>query len=229
MSDRSGCAEVRELLPELALGVAAGDERARALRHLSGCVECRRELDAMSTIADELLTLVPPAEPPGGFESAVLARIAPARRRWWRRPVMRLATAGALALAVGVGGGAGVALHATADDRRVANQYRQVLRVAGGRYLAVRPLTAPDQSDAGRVFAYQGNPSWVFAVVRRARTAGRYQEPLVTRDGRDRVLGEVVVAAGEGSWGVAIDQPVAQVAEVRLESATGPVLTAVFH
>jgi hypothetical protein len=229
MSDRSGCAEIRELLPELALGVAAGDERARALRHLSGCVECRRELDAMSTVVDELLTLVPPVEPPGGFESAVLDRIAPAHRRWWRRPIVRLATAAALALAVGVGGGAAVALHATADDRRVANQYRKVLRVADGRYLAVRPLTAPDLSDVGRIFAYQGNPSWVFAVVRHARADGRYQVHLVTRDGRDRVLGEVEVAAGEGSWGVAIDQPVGQIAEVRLERATGPVLTAAFH
>src|SRR5215216_4532880 len=93
MDERPECAEIRELLPELAAGVAAGDERARALRHLSGCLDCRRELEAMATVVDELLTLVPPVDPPGGFESSVLARIAPpprARPRWWQRRALRL-------------------------------------------------------------------------------------------------------------------------------------------
>ena len=32
----AGCEAVRDLLPELAAGVAAGDDRARALAHLAG-------------------------------------------------------------------------------------------------------------------------------------------------------------------------------------------------
>ncbi|HEX2355804.1 MAG TPA: zf-HC2 domain-containing protein [Micromonosporaceae bacterium] len=228
MTDRGDCAEIRELLPELAAGVAAGDERARALRHLSRCLECRRELDAMAAVVDELLTLVPPVEPPGGFESTVLARVAPARR-WWRRRALRLAIAGVLAVGVGAGAGAAVVIQSTADDRRVASQYRQVLQVAGGRYLTVRRIAAPDGSDAGRVFAYQGTPSWVFVVLRHDRAVGAYQVHLMTRDGQDRILGEMNAAGGEGSWGVAIDARVAQIAEIRLSGAAGPPFTAVFH
>jgi hypothetical protein len=228
MDERPGCAETRDLLPELAAGVAAGDERARALRHLSGCADCRRELDAMSAVADELLVLTPPVEPPAGFESAVLARISPVRRRWpWRR-VARLAVTVVLAAAVGIVAGAAAAMRATADDRRVAASYRRTLQVADGRYLAVRRLNTPDTTTVGRVFAYQGNPSWVFVVLRQG-TAPSYEVHLVTRDGRDRVIGEVGVTGGEGSWGVVIDVDVPEIAEVRLTTPGAPPLTAVFR
>jgi Putative zinc-finger len=51
------CEEVRDLAPELALGIADGAERAEALRHLSACAECRRALEQLSQVADELLVL----------------------------------------------------------------------------------------------------------------------------------------------------------------------------
>lgn len=225
MSERPDCVEICELLPEIAAGVAIGDDRARALRHLAGCAECRRELDALATVVDELLTLVPSMEPPAGLERSVLAGVAPPRRRWWHNPALRLATAGALAVAVG----AGVALQATAHDRWVANQYQEVLRVAGGQYLTVRVITAPHGAEAGRVFAYQGTPSWVFVALRYDGAVGPYQVILVTRDGRDRPLGEMPVIGSEGSWGIAIEAPVSQIAEVRLVGAAGPPLTAVFR
>jgi hypothetical protein len=72
------CAEARDLFPELAMDVAAGDERARALRHLGGCPECRRELAATADAVDEMLLLAPEVEPPAGFERSVLARLTPA-------------------------------------------------------------------------------------------------------------------------------------------------------
>ncbi len=247
MDERPGCAETRELLPELAAGVAAGDERARALRHLSGCIHCRRELDAMVAVLDELVTLVPPVEPPAGFESAVLARVgvseerageprsprpdgtAPSRSRWWRRRALRLATAAVLAVAIGVGIGAATMTQATADDRRIASAYRRTLHTANGRYLAARRLNAPDASDHGVVFAYQGKPSWVFIVLQYGVVGASYQVRLVTVDGRDRPIGEIDVTSGESSWGVAIDVDVAQVAQVRLSGAAVPPLTAAFR
>jgi hypothetical protein len=116
-----------------------------------------------------------------------------------------------------------------AGDRRVAGQYRETLRIAGGRYLTARPLATPGGSRAGRVFAYQGTPSWVFVVVAYGQAAGVYQVLLVTRDGLDRMIGEVGVVGGAGSWGIAIDTDVAQVAEVRLAGPAGPPLTAVFR
>lgn len=227
MAESGGCAQARELLPELAAGVASGDERAAALRHLAGCVECRAELDAMATVADELLTLAPSVEPPGGFESAVLKKLAPRRRRRWRRV---LAWAMAVALAAVLGGG--TVMRATAEDRRVAEAYRKTLATTGGRYLTAKPLADAGSIPGGRLFAYQGskgNPSWVFVIVKYGRAAGSYQVRLVTKDGRDRPIGTVKVSAGQGSWGVIIDVPVAQIAEVRLTRDDEPTLTASFR
>ena len=64
------CDQIRDLAPELALGIADGAERASALRHVANCPDCRRVLDELSTVSDELLLLAPvlglgPATPVG--------------------------------------------------------------------------------------------------------------------------------------------------------------------
>ena len=78
------CEEIRDLAPEIALGIADGEQRAEALRHLSTCGECRRVVEQLSQVADELLVLAPTQEPPPGFESRVVKALgldAPPRRR----------------------------------------------------------------------------------------------------------------------------------------------------
>jgi len=235
MDERPGCAEVRELLPELAAGVAVGEERGRALRHLGDCPDCRRELDAMAAAVDELLTLAPAVEPPGGFESAVLAKVgaasgasptgtAPARPQRWRRWAWRLALAGVLGAAAGAGG----ALVATADERRIGSLYRATLITANGKFLVARALTVTGGPRVGTVFAYEGTPSWVFVVVR-DHLDGMYQVHLSTEDGRSRLLGLMPVIAGKSSWGTAIDVSVRDIAEVRLVGPAGPPLVGVFR
>jgi anti-sigma-K factor RskA len=74
MEDMS-CDEFAEVAAELALGVLTGRERARALAHLDGCESCREQVRELSMAGDELLALLPPAEPPAGFESRVLERL----------------------------------------------------------------------------------------------------------------------------------------------------------
>ena len=69
MSDRPSCEEVRALA-ELALGIAVGDERARVLEHLLACPACRRHLEELSSVADDLLLLAPTQEPPVGSSRA---------------------------------------------------------------------------------------------------------------------------------------------------------------
>jgi hypothetical protein len=71
----SPCERTHELIPEIAAGAAAGDERAAALCHLRACARCRLELCEAAETVDELLTLAPEHEPPPGFEAAVLKRI----------------------------------------------------------------------------------------------------------------------------------------------------------
>ncbi len=165
---------------------------------------------------------------PAGFESAVLSKIAPPRARRRGHRALRPAIVIALAAAIGVGIGAVSALRVTQGDRHLAAAYRQTLQTAGGRFITARPLTAPDASRAGTVFAYQGTPSWVFIVVWSGASDGPYQVDLVTRDGQERLLGTMVVTGGEGSWGVKIDLDVAHIAEIRLSGAAEP-LSAVFR
>jgi anti-sigma factor RsiW len=94
-----GCEEMRELAPEIALGVLDGEQRAEALRHLATCADCRREVEQLSQVADELVMLAPVQEPPAGFESRVVEAIGlrpqPRRARRWtaRRLVMRIGPA----------------------------------------------------------------------------------------------------------------------------------------
>src|SRR5512132_2791788 len=119
-----GCDRTRELAAELALGILDGEQRAQALRHLAECPECRRAVEELTAVADELLMLAPEREPPAGFESRVLARLQPPpaatrpvrRRRRLLAPLAAAAAAAAIATAV--------VLQTTSDDRRLADHYR---------------------------------------------------------------------------------------------------------
>jgi len=73
MTAEMGCEQVRELAPELALGIAEGEERDAALRHLTGCSGCRQLVSELSSVGDELLQLAPAHDPPAGFQSRILA------------------------------------------------------------------------------------------------------------------------------------------------------------
>jgi hypothetical protein len=70
------CEVCQSLIPEIALGVLHGRERAEALAHIEHCPACQRELLLMGDLADRLVELTPSAEPPAGFETRVLAALA---------------------------------------------------------------------------------------------------------------------------------------------------------
>lgn len=69
------CAELADVAAELALGVLTGRERAMAVAHLGGCDECREDVRQLMATGEQLLELLPPAEPPAGFETRVLERL----------------------------------------------------------------------------------------------------------------------------------------------------------
>lgn len=78
------CAELADVAAELALGVLTGRERAMAIAHLDKCDACREDVRQLMATGEQLLELIPPAEPPAGFETRVLERIglpAPPLRR----------------------------------------------------------------------------------------------------------------------------------------------------
>ena len=70
------CDEFRDTAPDLALGLLSGDERGAAISHVVTCASCRRHLDGLVQVADDLLLLAPSVEPEIGFESRVMARLA---------------------------------------------------------------------------------------------------------------------------------------------------------
>jgi hypothetical protein len=219
------CGELRELLPELALGIADGEERARALEHTGGCTECRRELEQLSTIADDLIALAPLREPPAGFEGRVLERLRVRHhpRRPARHRLRRLSFAGAVMAAVAATA-VGIVL-ATSSDRRLASQYRAALQGAHGQYFQSARLRAADGGVAGTVFGYQGSPSWLFYVLHGRYSRGLYREQIVTRSGRAVTLPPFRLAAS--SWGIATPIPLRDVALVRLiREPRGPTFVA---
>ena len=209
---RADCERLREIAPELALGIADGEDRALALEHVAGCAECRAHLERLAHVADELLLLAPAAEPPPGFEGRVAAALEPRRRRSLRRrvalPIAAAATAAAAAAAI--------VWFALADDRDLAGEYRETLAVANGRYFTAAPLEAPGGEWAGYVYGYQGKTSWVLAVVSDLDSAGPHRLEAVTRDGERLPLRGLEVSGGEGSAGSATPVPYEDLNEVRL-------------
>src|SRR5215472_16245864 len=69
------CAELSDAAAELALGVLTGRERADAVAHLARCDGCREYVRQMMETGGGLLGLLPPVEPPPGFETRVLDRL----------------------------------------------------------------------------------------------------------------------------------------------------------
>src|SRR5205823_12607995 len=110
------CADVRDLVPELALGSLDGATRADVLAHIARCPGCRAEARALADVVDGLTALGPEVAPPSGFAAGVLdamraeqepRRPAVDRRRRWRTG--HLVAAAVLAAVVGVGATVAVA------------------------------------------------------------------------------------------------------------------------
>jgi hypothetical protein len=195
------CEETRELLPELALGVADGEDRGTALQHLAECPECRMELEKLSDVADELALLAPHREAPVGFESRVLASVLPQppRRRRWRRAGFVLAPAAAAAAAVAI------TLGVVSDDLNDASHYRDALDTAHGTEFESYRLYA-DGAAAGTAFSYQGNPDWLLITVEPAHRADLRSAVLVTDDGTQVPLGWFHLdSSGSSGGGIPVD------------------------
>jgi hypothetical protein len=216
-----GCERTRELAAELALGIADGEQRAQALRHLAECAECRRAVEELSGVTDELLLLAPDREPPAGFESRVLARLAPARPRRSRRLLVPIAAASAAAVAA-----TAIVLGVTSDDRHLAAHFRDTLAVAHGSSFEAARLRGPGGVRAGVVYGYRGAPSWIFVALYRPYRSEMYDVELVTTAGR-RVPLALRLDPATGSAGQAIPIDLDRVSAVRLVGpARGDILEA---
>jgi hypothetical protein len=201
------CAALHDVAAELALGALDGPARGEALAHVAGCADCQAHLGGLTDAVDRLVATAPEAEPPPGFESAVIARIAKARAPE-RRPggyrTRVLLAAAAVVLAVG-GLAAGLLL---ADDA-----------TEGGGELATATMIAPDGDAVGEVWRYgDDDAALVVSVPAWAEVdAGglRYALRLELADGETVEVGDFTLD-GSSSWGTATsqDQPITSVSVV---------------
>jgi Putative zinc-finger len=83
------CSQLRDMAPEVALGLVTGEERAVALAHLEGCAACRADVASLAGVADELLLIGPEAPPPEGFDRRVLTRLTEVRAAQAPSPARR--------------------------------------------------------------------------------------------------------------------------------------------
>jgi Putative zinc-finger len=221
------CADIRALSSEVALGVAPAEERARVLGHVASCADCRAFLVELSAVVDDLMALTPEAEPPGGFESAVLERLnedsaahtSGRRRAHW--PVLVAAVVAMLLAGLAAG-----AVHvAGRDDRELAAAARRTLAVAGGKYFAAFPLVAGDGRQQGVVFGYQGDPAWVVVTFDEPPAGGPYAVELVGLDGTvHRLAGELDPAAA--IWSADLPIAIHEASELRIVDRAGHAILA---
>jgi hypothetical protein len=225
------CEQVRELAPELALGIVSGEERDSALRHLTGCPMCRQLVTELSSVGEELLLLAPPQEPPPGFGSRVVGALAqPTTSSMQARVPRRWRWATAVAVAASVVSAAlagGSVLLATAEDRQLAEGYRAVLSEGNGSFFAAAPLRG-SEGRVGTVFGYEGDPSWVVVTLQAGGEGGVFEARVVTTDGRYLNMGTAVLGGNE-AWGRQIPVELTSVQEIRfLGSDEQAVFTATF-
>lgn len=190
------CARLRELGAELALGVLPARERAAAVEHLDRCARCRDEVHRLTLVGDALLSLVPGAEPPVGFEDRVLARLRPSLRAVRRphrgRRLVLAAAAATAALAVGAGGWAlGSTTGASGPSGpsvTAGAQVRSVGLVAGGRTI-------------GEVHVADGPSPWLYMSVDADGVAGPVRCAAQRSDGSVVALGTFPLKNGYAYWG----------------------------
>lgn len=199
--DTSACGSFADELPELALSVLTGRDRARVLAHVDSCPRCADELERLARTADTVVQVAPEVEPPLGFDVRLFERMGvadhTARRRFGRHfprwmPVAAAAAVVALALGLGLGLSSGTptapprsALHGNTSRPVVAS----AALVDGGQMV-------------GHVVAFGGKNPWMSMVLADSSAHGWVSCVVVTDSGKRQTLGTFESKAGYGAWGV---------------------------
>jgi hypothetical protein len=225
------CAEFHDSAAELALGVLTGRERAEALAHLDHCEACREHVRQLTMTGEQMLGLLPTAEPPAGFETRVMDRLGlsvPAPRplrRHRRRPAWghgfsprRVLAAAAVVVALLGAALGGWGLHASTAP------------TASAALTSATLVSASDHDHVGQVFVYNGQPRWMYMSVDLESGNDMVICQLVGADGHITTVGSFRLADGYGSWGSPAWTGDGAPVGARLVTANGAVLaTATFH
>jgi predicted anti-sigma-YlaC factor YlaD len=188
------CAQVRELAPELALGILGGAERAEVVLHLETCARCQAHVAELTEAADMLPQLAPEAEPPTGFETRTMRRLDEGRRRSRRRLV---ATIAAVAAAVAILSVTVVRVVESQQDPQVAAPGGSTTQ-RGDAIVPVLMRGGVSQATAG--WAYVAGRHGVAVAVDYGVPTGAYTVSVAPENGPTATIGTMRVTDGRGSW-----------------------------
>jgi|SoiMethySBSTD1v2_1073268.scaffolds.fasta_scaffold00820_16 putative zinc finger protein len=195
MTDRPSCEHVREVAPDVALGLLTGEDRALALAHLERCDSCRAEVASLAVVADEVLLAAPETDPPAGFTSRVLERLAAERAVGDGLPAVSGGAPGALR-AVGAAGPPADPVRPV-DPGRPADPTPRPAPLRRPRALALA-LAA-----AAAVLVVAG----LVAVLRPGGSSGAEAAVAEMHTGTGAVVGEATAEGGASTALVTLDVP----------------------
>jgi hypothetical protein len=217
----SDCADVRDVLPELALGSLDGATRADVLAHIAHCPGCRAEARTLADVVDGLTALAPEVEPPAGFADGVLdamrAEQQPRQppvvtKRRWRTG--QLVAAAVVAAAVGVGATLAATAARHEPDTDVA---------LNARTLQVVPMVDTTDHTLGDVYVSRGADPWLLVNVSYGLGADHYRLVGADASGWLVDIGPMRSLDGRWAWAGRVDR-IGALSELRIVDGSGNVV-----
>ena len=208
----AGCLDAQQVV-DLAVGELTGRARSDALTHLLGCRTCREQVEGLTRVSEDLLLAAPEAEPPAGFESAVLERLSPEVPSGHRRFRAATVVVGAVAAIVALA---------------VAGIVGALVTARGSSDLVEAVMITPSGVEVGSAWHYDDESSWVFVSVPSWEigyddpvTAPSYRLQMELDDGSTVTSVEFNLDSEAGSWGTSIDVDPGQLRSVSIIDETG--------
>jgi hypothetical protein len=190
------CAEVRELAPELALGILGGAERAEVVLHVNGCARCQAYVAELTEAADAIPLLVPELEPPAGFELRTLRRLDAGQRRSRRRWVAGIAAVAAAVAILSV-----TVVRVVESDGDTATAGRPtVTTITRSQDAPVAVAMEGGAAAAPAGWAYVANHHGVAVAVDYGVPPGNYVVRVEPTTGVATSIGTMTIDAERGSW-----------------------------
>lgn len=142
------CLDVRELLPELAVGVLSAADRDEVDRHLHWCAGCRKEAAELGNAAATIAFALPPVEVPHGLRDRIVERVkraagAPGTPRRSRTAVASIVAA--MVAVASLGWGAVMAGRADRFEERAERAEREAAAALERFVVAIRGVIPPGQ------------------------------------------------------------------------------------
>ncbi len=211
-----------ELEAEIALGIADGEERARALKTRPAVLAVAADWLSSRSWRTSCCS-APVVEPPAGLSptsssgcAASGARAGVGRCRARRERSPRSPRCSSPSRPRWPGGTSRERTSATMPPSTGTSYRRRTAGTSGHCPCASRAAAA------GGLSGYAGSPSWMFVLVRGVEGSGRWRVELRTDRGARLGLGSFEVDSGRGGFGRALPVPLREVERVELSEASGP-------